>query len=135
MEHSGVYRNTENKTTKRKFGCFNPVGGNKPKDSKFTYMAKSYVISINNAREPNAAPRSLFNMEFMSKISKKESEVVEAPKQRPVESVKPASSVPVNTPAPAPAANIFQNQPPFVKTGYQGRNFDPNHANQFSNNT
>jgi hypothetical protein len=97
MEHSGVYRpsskGADNKVTKKKFGCFNAVGA-KPKESKFTYMAKSYVTSINNAREPNAAPRSLFNMEFMSRLSKKEPlpVITEAPRQRPVES------------APAPSA-------------------------------
>ena len=64
MEHSGVYRNR----AKKKFSCFNPVGTTKAKESKFAYMAKSYMTSINTAREPGSSLRSLFNMEFLNKL-------------------------------------------------------------------
>ena len=65
MEHSGVYRSK----AKKKFSCFNPVGTTKAvKESKFAYMAKSYMTSINTAPEPGSGPRSLFNIDFLNKL-------------------------------------------------------------------
>lgn len=103
MEHSGVYRNTENKP-KHRFTCFNAPSAKK--DSKFQYMAKSYTTSINNAREPGMAARSLFNMDFLSKLSKTKAPPADQPRQRPVETIQPVVNVNAAT-TPAPPANTY----------------------------
>jgi len=70
-------------------------------------MAKSYTTSINNAREPGMAARSLFNMDFLSKLSKtKDTPVVDQSRSRPVETIQPAPTMNTAT-TPAPPANNY----------------------------